>query len=208
MATQFVQDDRNDNTARTAATGSVLEAVAAAAAMALTIIGLAGAEPLFLAAIATIVLGAALLAEGGGVAARQHHYMTRADEHARTANVESAVEAGRTSAESIAGIAGIVLGILAVITVVPHVLLPIALIVFGGGLIMGTAGGMRRSIVGSGHEFVGVAAVVLGILSLIGVQPVTLVLVGLLAMGTAIFFFSATSWGARLLRPMRQHRAR
>jgi hypothetical protein len=59
---------------------------------------------------------------------------------------------------------------------------------------MGT--GMRGGLAGTGHALVGCAAVVLGILSLVGVTPVTLTLVGLLAISGALFisaFMSGTS---------------
>lgn len=45
--------------------------------------------------------------------------------------------------------------------------------------------------------FVGVSAIVLGILALVGYAPLTLVLVGLLVTGASVFF-SATSVGARM----------
>jgi hypothetical protein len=45
-----------------------------------------------------------------------------------------------------------------------------------------------------------VGAVVLGILSLVGIEPLTLVLVGLLAIGAAMLL-SSTNWGARMMHP-------
>jgi len=47
------------------------------------------------------------------------------------------------------------------------------------------------------ETFVGVSAIVLGILALVGYAPLTLVLVGLLVTGASVFF-SATSVGARM----------
>jgi hypothetical protein len=192
MATQYVHDDRNLKTSRTVGTGSVLELICAAGAAVLCIIGLAGGVPMWLTAIATIVLGVALLIEGGGFVARHHRYFSQYG----GSESMSVSESSRTSAESIAGIAGIVLGVLSLIGLAPHMLMPISLIIFGGGLLMGT--GMSGGLSGTGHALVGCAAVVLGILALVGVTPVTLTLVGLLAVSGALFI-SAFASGTRFM---------
>jgi hypothetical protein len=114
---------------------------------------------------------------------------------------------GGISAEFLAGGAGIVLGILALLGLEFEPLTAIAVIVFGCGLIMGSsvvsrlnalkasasgADSTAQKVVGeivSGamgmQVLVGVSAVVLGILSLIGFEPLTLTLVALLAIGAS-----------------------
>jgi hypothetical protein len=64
--------------------------------------------------------------------------------------------------------------------------------------------GARVSVKGGGHALVGVGAVVLGILALVGIAPATLVLVGFLAVSLALLF-SGTAMGARLLAPRHAH---
>ena len=197
MATQFVHDDRSVKTPPAPGgigTGSILEVLAAAGAAVLAIIGIAGGAPMWLTAIAVIVLGVALLIEGGGVYTRHHQYFTHSAEgYASSEHVENV---GSTSSEAMAGIAGVVLGVLSLIGVAPRFLLPISLIIFGGGLLMGTSGGARSALSGSGHAMVGCAAIVLGILALVGVASDTLTLVGLLAVAGALFL-TASSIGAR-----------
>jgi hypothetical protein len=108
--------------------------------------------------------------------------------------------------------------------VAPISLCSVALIVFGAGMMMGSATTARfRSIsleqygiaastqhlldeavnVSTGGELlVGVGAVVLGILALLGVQSLSLVLVGLLAVGFATMI-SGSTIGARMLAILR-----
>jgi hypothetical protein len=102
-----------------------------------------------------------------------------------------AVEAGGAATESMGGVAVIVLSILALVGVVPRILVPIAGIVFGIAFMVegaalaarqatllqqtertGTAG--QEIEIGGGVTIeltVGAAAIVLGILSLIGIVP-------------------------------------
>ena len=106
-----------------------------------------------------------------------------------------AVEAGGAATESMGGVAVIVLAILALIGVAPRILNPVAGIVFGlafmvegaaiaarqASLIQGTTEttttGAQTLEVGSGVTIeltVGAAAIVLGVLSLIGIVPAIL----------------------------------
>jgi hypothetical protein len=166
--------------------------VCAGGAAVLCIIGLAGGAPLWLTAIATIILGVALLVEGGGLVTQHRRYFSQSS--------EAVADVGRTSSESIAGIAGIVLGILSLIGLAPHVLLPVSLIVFGGGLLMGMSPELRGGLSGTGHALVGCGGVVLGILALVGVYPVVLTLIGLLAVSGALLL-SSIAMGARIRGP-------
>jgi hypothetical protein len=150
----------------------VTEAITAAVGVALAIIGLAGAAPLRVATIAVIVLGATFLFERWTATAHMQEG-TWTEAHADRA----------LAAESIAGWAGVVLGILSLLRLAPNVLVPIAVILFGGGLILGMALGSRTARV-----IVGVCAVALGILALVQLYPRTLTLIGLLAVGGILLF--------------------
>jgi len=116
------------------------------------------------------------------------------------------------------GLTGIVLGILALVGVNPGHLLPPALIVFGGSLLLGGVISMRPrtlQVTRSGTEtqmvayrnspaaggieiLTGLAAVVLGILSVIMAPSWVLLLVGFLVVGAALLMVSASFAGAAL----------
>lgn len=144
-------------------TGELMsEVVGSIAVIALTIAGLAGAGPAVLAAISTIILGAALLIEGGVFTGAEFF------------------ERGEwTTTRFLAGVTGIVLGILALLGVVPGTLVAAATIVFGAALLFGH---LTEGYFG-GRTLVGIGAIVLGILAVVGLSQLTLVLVALLSLG-------------------------
>ncbi len=182
--------------------GASLEVIGGAAAIVLAIIGVAGFYPMYMLSIATICAGAALLAEGGSIAARWNDVVRRL-EGGRNDRAELV---GGIGTEVFGGAVGIVLGILALLGVRPFVLLPVAAIVFGGSLLLGGAAQpeldalvpehdarlrriTRDAIQASGGVMVmvGIAAAVLGILALLSVGPImTLTLVALLCVGGAL----------------------
>ena len=156
------------------ASASVMEAVVSIAIIALAIVGLAGDYPLTLAAIATIIAGAAVLIEGGVF------------EHGRLN------EGTGMSAQMLGAIAGIILGVLALMGVASITLLAVAMLVFGVTFFLGSAMESSRAQ-GSmdGHLLIGLSVTVLGLLAVIGVVPITLVLVGLLVLGAMGLFAGA-----------------
>jgi hypothetical protein len=198
MVTQYA--DRamasHESMAKTVATGSGAEAVAGGAALVLAILGLAGLLPMVLASIAMIAAGAAFLFQGAAVAARHRRLAMEAG------GGEAEIETG-VSAEIIGGLAGIALGILALVGVETVGLLAISTIVFGGTLLFGSPAMYRVSRAEPGNQIVdamvrqttagaagaqalvGIGAVTLGILALVGIVPQTLVLVGVLCIGGA-----------------------
>lgn len=208
-----------EKTLRIVSGGSITEAVAGAGAVILAILALAGMLPVTLAAIATIAVGVALLAQGGAAAARWSR-LVRDVSHRPDERFELA---GGLGAEVVSGAAGIVLGVLALLGLSPLVLLPVALLAFGGGLLIGSGvtvelgGGVapaaydrfanlarEASLGASGAQaLAGVASVVLGILALIGTMPLTLTLIGLLAVGAAVLF-SGSAVSTRLMHLMRR----
>jgi len=148
--------------------GSITEAIAGAGAAVLSILGLADIYPGFMAAIATIALGVALLAHGS-LASR------------------SGQESAGGPSGFIAGGVGVVLGILSLLGIAPLVLMPIALIVYGLSLLVGAGGARELEGVAisspRAQVVMGIGGALLGVLALVGVSPLVLTLVGLLAVG-------------------------
>lgn len=177
------------------------EGVAGAAAIVLTILGLAHVAPPFLVAVATIAVGIALAAHGADTAGRYARLVIGRPEMGA-----AAAGGGPWSMEFLAGAGGVILGVLALLQVNPDVLVAIAAIGFGAGItvsssvsaqlaVMGTSGSdandpLRRIVAESASSsaavqvLAGLSAIVLGILSLSGFASVTLVLVALLAVGS------------------------
>lgn len=179
---------------------SITEGVGAVATIALAVIGLCGLWVNNLAAIATIVIGAVILMEGGTVTAafRRLNYQGVSENQVRE------LGAGVT-AEFFGGLAGIILGIVSLFQVMPYnfILLGVAVLVYGTALLLGggtvsnlgsafqTQSQTATSVVSmgaGGHMFIGLAAVVLGILAIIGLAPWTLILAGLLSLGASALF--------------------
>jgi hypothetical protein len=194
--------------------GSLSMVIGGIAAIVLTIIGLGNVSPHWMLTIATIVLGAVLLFEGWFVAAEYQRLL-------RSTGPTASVEVGGgLGIEALAGIAAIVLGILALLEIVPVVLEPVAAIVLGAGLILGSGvmaqlNGLKIDV-STEHEtakriakdatgaatmvqiLVGLAAVVLGILALLGFAPQTLELVAMLAIASS-FLLSGSSLSGRTI---------
>ena len=186
----------HESMAKTVATGAGAEAVAGGGALVLAILGLAGLFPMILAAIAVIAAGVAFLFEGAAVAARHRRLALEAG------GGETEIETG-VSAEIIGGLAGIALGILALLGVETTVLLAVSVMVFGGTLLFGSPAVYRASraepgtqvtdaiaretVVGAAgaQALVGIGTITLGILALVGIIPQTLILVAVLSVGGA-----------------------
>jgi hypothetical protein len=194
------------------------EALAAAGAVVLTILGLAAVFPTYMAPIAAITISTALLMKAGSVAAR---FSQLSAETGNTPGGEVELGAGM-STELLAGSAGIALGVLALIGIAPTILLPSSVILFGGALLLGggetyrvsrlprpegetrtyrefqTAG---KSAAGA-ETLVGIGAIVLGILALTNAVTITLVLVALLAIASVQLLTGVVESGrmAMLLR--------
>jgi hypothetical protein len=180
------------------------------AVVVLAILGLVHVFPLPLAAIATIVYGVALLFKGTVVASEYSRLLS----HLPGSRLDTVELGGGMSLEIMTGIAGIVLGVLAILHLVPETLIAISLIVFGTGAVMGSGVVSRLNalkIEGTGlteHQsrlaqdmvsaavgtqiLAGIAAIILGILSLTGYYPLTLSLVALLVLGADAILSGST----------------
>lgn len=183
--------------------GSITEGLGGAGAIVLAILGLIGILPVPLASIAVIALGLSLLVGGGTLTAQYSRLLTRT-EPGYGAQV---IGSGMTM-EALCGLAGAVLGILALLHFRAETLLGAAVVVYGGALLLASMATARlvemhvraTSELPSEHQWsrdavyatsgsdvlIGSAAVVLGILALSGFTPITLTLVALLCIGASV----------------------
>jgi hypothetical protein len=193
--------------------GSGAEVIGGVGVIVLTILGLSNVAPGFMAAISTIVLGGTMLLQGGSVAAEYSEIVSRTS----NGTLETAEVGGGMTADMVAGVAGIVLGILALLGLATQVLTASAVIVFGAALAM-SGGTVQRlndlkletydvqprvqrmahqAITGAAGTqlLVGLAVIVLGILALVGVAPLVLSLIGLLAVASSLVISGSTVGG-------------
>ncbi len=191
--------------------GAVGEGIGGAATIVLTILGLARLIPLTMAAVSGIVVGGALMWEGGMLAS-QFNKLTGE-------SFASRVQFGSgMGAQFVGGAAGCVLSILALLGVYPVALVSIAAIVYGVVLAVssistysvdvslpwksaGNQAAYQGGVFGAaGVQFMtGFAAAVLGILGLVGLATLTLDLVAMLCVGSAILL-SGTAISARVFK--------
>jgi hypothetical protein len=201
------------STLKTFTAGSSGEAVAGGAAVILAILGLVGVLPVYMVAIATICAGGAMFLEGSAVASK---FKDLEEQLIETKKTEVAIGGGMAF-EVLGGIAGVVLGILALVGVASGVLVSVAAIAMGGALLLGAGATERLDKVqtywrGASHHrskwlhdtvlgaaglqvLAGLAAVTLGILALSGVVPLILDLVAMLAIGGAVLLAGAAMAG-------------
>ena len=195
--------------------GTTAEAIAGLAGLILAIVGLLTVWSYTLCGIAAIAIGIGLVAHGGAIAARWNHALRLLDRSRYDRNEI----AGGIGTEVFGGLAGIVLGVLAVANVNPFVTLPVAAIVFGATLLLGGATQpelenlapeyderyrriTHQAIEASGGlmVMVGIASAVLGILGLLHATTiVTLSLVAMLCVGGALLL-AGGSLAARFVR--------
>ncbi|ADJ27336.1 hypothetical protein [Nitrosococcus watsonii] len=202
--------------------GSITAAAGGVATIILSILGLVHIEPLLMAPIAAIVMGTGLLSESGALAAEYSEILSKTRQ-----NRWRKVEFGSGfSAEMLAGIAVITLGILSLLNLEPLVLLPVSVIALGVCLLLSTGtkallNSMRLEIPENHRKaemvahttlrgaiwvqlVVGLVAIVLGILALAGWVPPILTLVAMLAIGTSILL-SGAAVSARMLSAYSAH---
>jgi hypothetical protein len=202
--------------------GLVTEGAAGIATIVLGVIALAGVNAGVLASIITIIIGVGLIVQAFNAGAEASRRLDATGAAVAVAGQGTEL-GGEVMIDVAAGVTGIILGVLGLVGVnAPH-LVPAALIVFGGALILSgavaaqgktttamTASGTpvqvtyQGSAAMSGVEIlVGFAAAILGILSLIFEASWVLTLVGFISVGAAMLMVSATFSGAvvRLFTP-------
>lgn len=189
---------------RTVVSGSTTEALTGAGAVVLAILGLANIVPQMMLAVSTIALGAALILDGAAVAAEYSRILAESGND----TIDKMELGGGISTQVIGGVAGVALGVLALLHINATVLLAIGAIVLGvtvmsGGGVTTRLNALKIEVSGehglakriarealtaaTGTDIlVGLAAVVLGILALVGIAPTTLSLVAMLALGASI----------------------
>lgn len=210
-----VHDERRDWAIGASAVTPLSESVAAIAVIVLAVLGMVDVVPEAMMAIATIVVGAAILLQGAQTVGEY----TRLIEAGSSALAVSGTWGGGVTLEFLSGGVGIVLGILALFSHTPT-LAPAALIVFGATLLLNGAIVARKAsttgasaaaspqgqaaeaiaaqmaAVTSGAEMmIGIAAIVLGILALVPIHAAILTLVGLLAVGAALLVAAVSTDG-------------
>ena len=202
---------------------SLAEGITGGAGVILAIIGLANILPSYMLPIAVIAIGSSFVFEGGAVATRFSKLLTEAS---KERSYVSGLGSGLT-AEVIAGVTGIILGVLTLLNVAPPMsLMPVAAIVFGSTLIFSSSTSVRldemfisrmevdaefkevaREAVSasSGVQLLfGISAITLGVLALVGIGQVILTLVALLGIGLSNLL-NGVSISTRMLTAMRPH---
>lgn len=207
-----------ESTEKVVAGTSTVEAIAGIGAVVLPILAIIGVLPIFLASIATIVIGAALMIEGGGISAKYQALAARIPGRAETSEL-----AGGMTVQLLGGAAGVALGILALLGISSLQLMAVAVIIFGGTLMLGAGSVAQlnslsiRGAVGvtetqrevarqatnsaaAAQVLVGIGAAVLGIIVLAGIAmpaEVTVLAVALLGVGGSILL-TGTAVGGRM----------
>lgn len=191
-----------------AAYGGLADAIGGIATIVLAIIALAGVHPEVILPIAVIVFGAALLIQGGTMLSEYASIIFPAG--AAGAPSEQ-IGVGSLSTLFLVGVAGIVLGILALLGIETGVLSAIAVIAFGSALLLSSnsvrnlymlqSSASRSAASHSGTELLagemasgsagvqmlaGLAAIVLGILAVIGINQNILLLAALIILGATV----------------------
>ncbi len=204
---QTVQESKT--TTQFMAGGGIGETLGGIAVIVLAIVGLAGWYPMYVLGAAVIVFGGALLLQGASMAS---HYYSLMDESVGSQESSEMELGSGMGGQVLGGVAGIVLGILAVLGIVPVVLEAISAIVFGGCLLFSCGSNRRLSTFSTtrGYTFgrfsagrrvaadvltaatgvqalAALAGIILGIIALANPYfPITLTLVALLVMGAAV----------------------
>jgi len=201
--------------------GTATSGLIAAGAAILAIIGLAGIYPGWLVAISCIVLGVSFLFEGGAIVARRSALLQETTE----GRVQLAELGAGMTGETLAGLAGIVLGILSLAAVAPAILLPCAVIIFGAAMVIGSGANVRINDLAMAYRqehpvarrlareavvattglqvLVGLGVITLGIIALVQIVPLVLSLVAMLAIGV-MFLLSNAAIAGRMMNILRR----
>jgi hypothetical protein len=121
------------HTAEVVTGGMSAEVTGGIAAVVLVILGLANVAPPLMLGIATVIIGAALILEAAVIAAEYAQPMM-----AGGAGAQGQLGSG-LSVQFLGGLAGVILGILALVGISPLVLASAATVVFGAALVLGSS---------------------------------------------------------------------
>jgi hypothetical protein len=196
--------------------GGFVDALGGIATIVLAIVGLSGTKSLDLLSIATIVFGAALLIQGGAM-------LTEFAQIEATPENNAASSGGGVGALFGVGVAGIVLGVLALLGVSSQILNSVAVIAFGGAMVVSSSavwhlltsrsvatrfqsGSSMLRVVASEvatgssslQAMAGLAVIVLGILAVAGTSSLYLTLIALIVAGASIVMTGSTLSGTMI----------
>lgn len=184
---------------RPALFGLAIQGILCALAIALAIVGLVRSS-LLLTSFAVIIIGAVFLLDGGVTVLRFFQALNE-----KRKSVWQTFEIGEgISAEFLGGTMGIVLGILALLNIVPLTLISIAAIIYGAALVLAAIFSARFDILllnrdredqfsrkvgkeaitaaAATEMLIGIAGVVLGILAIRSAYPLTLNLIAIIVL--------------------------
>lgn len=198
-----VAKERQATRTETMEAGNMAETIAGAGAVVLSILALLDVLPMVLLSIAVIGAGVGMFFQGSAVA-EEYSYLLSGQNYGNmnTLNIKSGL-----TMEALTGCVGVILGILSLIGLIPGLLTAISAIVLGCGLAMSSksisrlnnlkimhsgaddaAQQIARGAVSSAsaaHVLIGIGAIALGILGVIGISPHLLTMVALLGVGAA-----------------------
>jgi len=179
-----------------AAGADMLNVVSGVATVVLAVCGLAGVYPPILSSVAVVVLGVGLVACGGTLISSFGFAATGADANRAVASGHASGHGSGLATLLLAGAAGVILGILALLGIAQQVLAAVAVIGFGVALISISGSGSflleAGSAEGSGSggsvpAIAGLTSLVLGVLALAQMDKtassLSLILVALLLLG-------------------------
>jgi hypothetical protein len=182
--------------------GSVGEAIGGIGALVLGILGLIGILPSVLGSIAAICAGAAFVIGGGFLAVESAKIFNNGT---RTKSSRRGLT-GEVGLQILIGFAGMALGVLALLQISTITLIAVSAIILGSALtvtgaslthleslVLGSEVHRDQLVKGSDIS-IGLGAVVLGILALVGVTPLVLVMIAMLGIGAGVLFHG--SWFA------------
>ncbi len=201
---------------RTATYGGLADAIGGLATIVLAIVALSGVHPEIVLSIAVIVFGAALLIQGGTLVSEFESIMSPLG--ASSVSPEQ-FSLGGLSTLFLVGVAGIVLGILALLGIATPTLTAVSVIAFGTALLLSSNSvrhlsmlqtACRAEVPPPGAELLagemasgsasvqmlaGLAAIVLGVLAVAGVNQNILTLAALIILGSAIILTGSALTG-------------
>jgi hypothetical protein len=216
--------------ARTATFGGLADAIGGIATIVLAIVALAGVRPETVLSIAVIVFGAALWIQGGTLVSEYESIMSPAG---TTGVSPEQFGVGGLSTLFLVGGAGIVLGVLALLGIATATLTAVSVIAFGTALLLSSnsvrqlstlqamcraeaprvgaelLAGEMASGSASVQMLAGLAAIVLGVLAVAGINQTILTLAALIVLGSAIILTGSALTGLVIgfmrATPRRQH---
>jgi hypothetical protein len=211
-----LEEDSIRHTVRDVVRSATAEGFLAGGAAAVSILGLIGLAPETMLAVSVLGLSAVLFLQKAAITHRLTDWLVEPE----TPAIRWFEFSRGVPVEVLAGYAGVLLGVLSLLSVLPVTLAAVATLIFGAALLFGAGATSRlsewhlskpeesleywqfmRERITAAHgiqRLVGLGVSVLGVLALVGQAPLALALVSMLAIGT-VFMVSATSICSRSL---------